>query len=153
MSQFTDSADLLEHRLDQAYQRVLRFAIGLSILAIPAAGILAGWRNSLGLAMGSGIGILNLVWLHQGAELLIRRMIAAAGNAASAGEGPSKLRVMLFFPLRYFAVIMAVYAILKGYPGVLVSFIVGLALPVVALMGEGVYEAAVLQRESRVSGK
>ncbi len=152
MSQFPDSDDLLEQRLDQAYQRVLRFAIGLSILAIPAAGILAGWRNSLGLAMGSGIGILNLVWLHQGAELLIRRMIAA-GNAVSADEGPSKLRVMLFFPLRYFAVIMAVYAILKGYPGVLVSFIVGLALPVVALMGEGVYEAAVLQRETRVSGK
>jgi hypothetical protein len=151
MSLSLNSEARLEQRLDQAYQRVLKFSIGLSLMAIPAAAIVAGWRSSLGLVMGATIAIFNIVWLHQGAELLVRRMLAA-GNEAGA-EGPSKLRVMLFFPLRYLVVIAAVYAILRGYPGVLVSFIVGLALPVVALMGEGVYEAAVLQRETRVSGE
>jgi hypothetical protein len=142
----------LEQRLDQAYQRVLKVAIALSLLGIPISGVLAGWRNSFGLGLGAGIALLNIVWLHQGAELLVRRMVAA-GSAGPAAEGPSKMRMMLFFPLRYLSVIAAVYAILKGYPGVLVSFIVGLALPVAAMMGEGVYEAIVLQGDTRVSGE
>ena len=141
-------SQILEERLDGAYQRVLRLAIGLSTLAVVAAIFAAGWKSSLGVMLGASIGILNFVWLHQGAELLVRRMIAAGENA---GSSPSKLRVWLFFPLRYMVVIAAVYAILKGYPGVLVSFIVGLAVPVFALMGEGVYEAAVLQRETNIS--
>ncbi len=152
MSELTAPDTSLEQRLDQAYQRVLKFAIALSLLGIPIAGVLSGWRNSFGLGAGAGIAILNIVWLHQGAELLVRRMVAA-GSAGSAAEGPSKMRVMLFFPLRYLSVIAAVYAILKGYPGVLVSFIVGLALPVAALMGEGVYEAVVLQSDTRASGE
>jgi hypothetical protein len=150
MSEPTAPDTLLEQRLDQAYQRVLKFATALSLLGIPIIGVLAGWRSSFGLGAGAGIAILNVVWLHQGAELLVRRMVAA-GSAGSAAQGPSRLRMMLFFPLRYLSVIAAVYAILKGYPGVLVSFIVGLALPVAALMGEGVYEAIVLQGDSRVS--
>jgi hypothetical protein len=152
MSNLTVPDTSLEQRLDQAYQRVLKFMITLSLLGIPITGVLAGWRSSFGLGLGAGIAILNIVWLHQGAELLVRRMVAA-GSASSAAERPSKLRMMLFFPLRYLSVIAAVYAILKGYPGVLVSFIVGLTLPVAALMGEGVYEAVVLQRDTRVSGE
>ena len=153
MSDLTDPRTSLEQRLDRAYQRVLKFATGLSLLGIPISGVLAGWRSSLGLGMGASIAILNIVWLHQGAELVVERMIAAAGSAGPSAEGPSKMRVMLFFPLRYLAVIAAVYAILKGYPGVLVSFIAGLALPVIALMGEGVYEAVVLQKDTRVPGE
>jgi len=136
-------SQVLEQRLDQAYQRVLRSAIGLSFLAVVIAAFITGWRGSIGVSVGSAIAILNFVWLHQGAKLLVQRMMAAGAEASSS---PSKLRVWLFFPLRYLLVIAAVYAILKGYPGVLVSFIVGLALPIFALMGEGVYEAAVLQR-------
>ncbi|HZD94733.1 MAG TPA: ATP synthase subunit I, partial [Candidatus Sulfotelmatobacter sp.] len=127
--------------------RVLKVTVGISSIAILVSGFAGNWHGALGVALGALIGILNLVWLHQGAEILVRRMFSAGHTGDSAAtSGPSKLRVMLFFPLRYFAVIAAVYAILKGYPGVLVSFIVGLALPMMGLMGEGVYEAVVLQR-------
>jgi predicted outer membrane lipoprotein len=145
-------ASKLDQQLDGAYPRALKTTVALSAIALAAAGLAAGWRSSLGVLMGAAIGILNLVWLHQGAEMLVRRMmVAGASNAeggpSAAGSGPSKPRLMLFFPLRYIAVIAAVYAILKGYPGVLVSFLVGLVLPILALMGEGIYEAVAFRQD------
>jgi ATP synthase I subunit len=135
------SASKLEQQLDAAYSRVLWMTLGLGVIGI-AAGLAAGWRSSLGVAAGACLGALNLVWLHRGAEVLVRRMMANDASAAA-----SKLKVMLFFPLRYLVVMAAAYAILKGYPGVLVGFIAGLALPMLAMMGEGIYEAVALQRD------
>src|SRR5262249_6810333 len=102
-----------------------------ALTAIAGAGslLLANWRGSLALIFGAAVGIVNLVWLHRGADMMVQRML---GQGKS---GPSKLRLALFFPLRYVLVIAAVYAILKGYPGVLVSFIVGLSMPVMAMIG------------------
>jgi hypothetical protein len=135
------STSKLEQQLDAAYSRVLWMTLGLGLIGVAAA-LAAGWRSSVGVAAGAGLGTLNLVWLHRGAEMLVQRMMA--GDASTAA---SKLRVMLFFPLRYLVVIAVAYAILKGYPGVLVGFIVGLALPMLAMMGEGIYEAVALQRD------
>jgi hypothetical protein len=42
--------------------------------------------------------------------------------------------------------IAVAYVILKSYPALLVGFIVGLILPIIASMGEGVYEALVISR-------
>lgn len=146
-------ASRIERQLDGAYRRALKVTAALGVIALIVSAVAAGWRSSLGVLLGAAVGTLNLVWLHQGAELLVRRMMSAGGQAAaesgpaSAESGPSKLRVMLFFPLRYLVVITAVYAILKGYPGVLVSFIVGLLLPMLALMGEGIYEAVAFQQD------
>lgn len=135
------SASKLERQLDAAYSRVLWMTLGLGLIGIVAA-LAAGWRSSVGVAVGACLGTLNLVWLHRGAEMLVQRMMAGDASAAA-----SKLRVMLFFPLRYLVVIAAAYAILKGYPGGLVGFLVGLALPMLAMMGEGIYEAVALQRD------
>jgi hypothetical protein len=150
-------ASQLDQQLDGAYQRALKTTAALSAIALVVAGLAVSWRSSLGVLMGAAIGTLNLAWLHQGAEMLVRRMMAAAesntkaaaaGSGPSAAEGgPSKLRVMLFFPLRYLVMIAAIYAILKGYPGVLVSFLVGLVLPILALMGEGIYEAIAFRQD------
>ena len=129
--------------LDDAYPRIVKLAVALAVIGVAVSIPLQDWRGTLVLVVGATIGILNLVWLHQGANLMISRMLAAG-----AGR-PSKLRVALFFPLRYILVIGAVYAILKSYPGVLVSFIVGLGLPVMALIGESIYEAVVLSRTDR----
>ena len=129
--------------LGRAYPRIVKLSLVLAAISSAVALVLAGWRGSLALVFGAAIGVLNLVWLHRGADLMVQRMLGAKGNV------PSKLRMMLFFPLRYILVIAAVYAILKGYPGVLVSFIVGLGLPVMALIGESIYEAVVLSRTDR----
>jgi flagellar biosynthesis protein FliQ len=42
--------------------------------------------------------------------------------------------------------IAVAYVILKSYPGLLIGFIVGLILPILAAVGEGIYEALVISR-------
>jgi len=133
----------MDRFLGRAYPRIVRLALVLTAIAGAVALLLANWRGSVALVFGAVVGILNLVWLHRGAHLMVERMLGAGTS------GPSKLRMALFFPLRYLLVIAAVYAILKGYPGVLVSFIVGLGLPVMAMIGESIYEAVVLSKTGR----
>ena len=133
-----------EERLSGAYQRILRVAIGLSVIAVVIATLLAGWRSGLGLAIGSSLAYLNFVWLHHGTERLVQRMLVP-------GKTPSRFRFAFPFPLRYVLVIAVVYVILKSYPGLLVGFLVGLILPIVASMGEGVYEAVVISKIDRAS--
>ena len=133
----------MEGFLGRAYPRIVKLAVALTAISGAAALLLTNWHGSLALVFGAAVGILNLVWLHRGANLMIERMLGAGKS------GPSKLRMLLFFPLRYILVIAAVYAILKGYPGVLVSFIVGLGLPVMAMIGESIHEAVVLTKRDR----
>jgi len=131
----------MEERLSGAYARILRFAIALSVGSTVIATVLAGWRSGLGLAIGALIAYVNFVALHHGTERLVQRML---GDTNSGGR--SKLRLAFPFPLRYLLVITAVYVILKSYPRLLVGFIVGLVLPVLASMGEGIYEAVVISK-------
>ena len=137
------SSPQMDSFLGRAYPRIVRLALVFTAMAGAVSLLLANWRGSLALIFGAVVGILNLVWLHRGADLMVERMLGAGKS------GPSKLRMLLFFPLRYILVIAAVYAILKGYPGVLVSFIVGLGLPVMAMIGESIYEAVVLTKRDR----
>jgi hypothetical protein len=129
-------ASSMEEFLSGAYRRILWMAFGLSVAGAVAATVLADWRSGLGLAIGASVACLNFAWLHHGAELMIQRMVEPAKQA------PSKLRLTLAFTGRYAFVLAAAYVILRGYPQVRVAFIVGLACPVIAAMGEGLYEAA-----------
>jgi hypothetical protein len=133
----------MDRFLGGAYTRIVKLAVALTAIAGIIPLLLANWRGSLALIFGGVVGMVNLVWLHRGADLMVQRMLGAGKS------GPSKLRMALFFPLRYILVIAAVYAILKGYPGVLVSFIVGLGMPVMAMIGESIYEAVVLGKTGR----
>lgn len=126
----------MEEFLSGAYRRILWMACGLSVTGAVAATVLAGWRSGLGLAVGALVACLNFVWLHHGAELMIERMVEPAKQA------PSKLGLLLAFTARYAFVLVAAYVILGGYPQARVAFIGGLACPVIAAMGEGLYEAA-----------
>jgi hypothetical protein len=121
--------------LGGAYVRILRITMVLSAAAIIAATVWFHWRAGLGVAIGSALAYLKFVWLQHGAQLMVERVLTPARNR------PSKLRLMLAFVLRYIFVITIAYVILKGYPRMLVGFIVGLALPILGAMCEGVYEA------------
>ena len=131
-----DSTSSMEEFLSGAYRRILWTAFGLSVAGTVAAIAIAGWRSGLGLAIGALVACLNFVWLHHGAELMIQRMVEPTRVS------PSKLPLLLAFTGRYAFVLVAAYVILKSYPQVRVAFIVGLACPVIAAMGEGLYEAA-----------
>ncbi len=129
-----------EERLSGAYRRILRVVIVLSVVATLAASLMAGWRAGLGLAAGALVACLNFVWLHHGTERLVQRMLSPSKN------GPSRFRLAVAFIGRYLLVLAATYVIFRGYPQLLISFIVGLVLPVIAAMGEGVYEAVVFRK-------
>jgi ATP synthase I subunit len=130
----------MEQRLSGAYRRILRVAIALSLAGSMAAMLLFSWQSGLGLAVGALLAFVNFVWLHHSTEKLVARMMAAGQSP------PRKVRFAFPFPLRYALMIAVAYVILKSYPGLLIGFIVGLILPILAAMGEGIYEAVVIGR-------
>jgi hypothetical protein len=136
----------MEARLSAAYRRILRVAIALSVAGTLTAALLFNWRSGLGLAIGSLLAYINFVWLHHGTERLVERIIASNQTATADKSKPRKVRFAFPFPLRYGLLIAVAYVILKSYPGLLIGFIVGLILPILAAMGEGIYEAVVISK-------
>lgn len=142
----------MEARLSGAYGRILRIAVALSVAGTLAAALLFTWQSGLGLAIGSLLAYINFVWLHRGTERLVERIIASNQTIAAAGESkPRKVRFAFPFPLRYALLIAVAYVILKSYPRLLIGFIVGLILPILAAMGEGIYEALVISKIDQAS--
>jgi hypothetical protein len=119
--------------LSSAYHRILRTSIALGAVAV-CAGAIISRSVGLGVAAGALIACLSFVWLHQGTNMLVRHMLPS-------DEKPSKFWILLSFPARYFVVIAVSYVILNGYPGMRVGFIVGLVIPVLAMMCEAAFEA------------
>ena len=136
----------MEERLSGAYRRILRVAIVLSVVGSLAAALLFNWQSGLGLAVGSLLAFINFVWLHRGTERLVERIVASNKATAAGQSTPRRVRFAFPFPLRYALMIAVAYVILKSYPGLLVGFLVGLILPIIASMGEGIYEALVVSR-------
>ena len=141
----------MEERLSGAYRRILRVAIALSVAGTLAAALLFTWQSGLGLAIGSLLAYINFVWLHRGTERLVERIIASNRTTAVGETKPRKARFAFPFPLRYALLIAVAYVILKSYPRLLIGFIVGLILPILAAMGEGLYEALVISRIDQAS--
>ncbi len=133
------NAESRESRLSGAYRRILRIAIVLSVATALAAAIFVNWQAGMGVAIGSLIAYLNFVWLHRGTERLVERMLATENKA-------TKTRFVFPSLWRYLLIMAALYVIFKGYPRMLVGFIVGLALPVLASMAEGIYEAIAISK-------
>src|SRR5260370_2739370 len=138
-------SESMEGFLCGAYRRILRITALLTLAATLAATAFFGWHAGVGVALGSLLAAFNFVWLHHGTELMVRRMVDPNPGEAA----PSKLRLMLAFVGRYVFVISGAYVILKSYPRTLEGFILGLALPILAAMSEGIYEAVVTNRNDQ----
>jgi hypothetical protein len=141
----------MEQRLSGAYGRILRVAIALSVAGTLLAALVYTWQSGLGLAIGSLLAYINFVWLHRGTERLVERIIASNTTTAAGESKPRKVRFKFSFPLRYALLIAVAYVILKSYPRLLIGFIVGLILPILAAMGEGIYEAVVISKIDQAS--
>ena len=103
------------------------------------------------MAIGALLAYVNFVWLHHGTERLVERIIAANTKTAEGKAKPRNVRFAFPFPLRYALLIAVAYVILKSYPRLLIGFIVGLILPILAAMGEGIYEAVVISKIDQAS--
>jgi ATP synthase I subunit len=142
---------VMEQRLSGAYGRILRVALALSISGTLVAALMFTWQSGLGLAIGSLLADINFVWLHRGTERFIERIIASQKTTTDGESKPRKVRFKFPFPLRYALLIAVAYVILKSYPRLLIGFIVGLILPILAAMGEGIYEAVVIGKIDQAS--
>ena len=142
---------VMEQRLSSAYSRILRLAIALSVVGTLSAALFFSWQSGLGLAIGSLLAYINFVWLHRGTESLVERIVASNQTAVAGKSKRRKISFAFPFPLRYGLLIAVTYVILKSYPRLLIGFIVGLILPILAAMGEGIYEAVVISKIDQAS--
>jgi ATP synthase I chain len=129
--------------LSGAYDRIRRATPALSVAAAMVTTARFGWHSGLGLILGASVAYINFVWLHRGSELMIDRMIAPADSRAAK---PGMARA---FILRYLFVLASVYVILKSFPGIVLFFSIGLFMPILAAMCEGVFEAIAGSRKHK----
>ena len=123
-----------------AYARILRFMLALGIVVTIAALVRFGLAVAAGFVVGCAIAFVNFHWLKRVVRALADRTIAA-------GERPSSKGVVLRFLLRYFLIALGAYAIFKISRNGLYGLLVGLFLPVGAILMEAGYELyAVLRR-------
>lgn len=120
--------------LSAAYGRILRITVVLGLCAFALVTAYRGWSSGMGLAAGAVLAYVNFVWLHHAAGLTVQRMLAGTAQ-------PSQQRLVFSFVGRYLFVLGAAYVILRGYPQARIAFMLGLALPILAAMCEGIYEA------------
>lgn len=139
-----DSETSTDSFYEAAYPRILRATVVLGLIGTAAATGFVGWRAGAGVALGSLAGYINFRWLHRGSELMVERML----KQSSRGSG---LKLWLAFVVRYALVIACIYAIFRGSTLLFYGFLVALGFPIVAAIGEGIYEAFVPAPSDQIS--
>ncbi|MGC2322596.1 MAG: ATP synthase subunit I [Terriglobales bacterium] len=116
-----------------AYARIVRFMLGLGIVATVVVLARFGMIVAAGFVVGCAIAFVNFHWLK-------RVVSALADRASSTGERQSSKGVVLRFLLRYFLIALGAYAIFKISRDGLYGLLAGLFLPVGAILMEAAYE-------------
>ena len=128
----------IEAFLDGAYRRI-QIAIGLFTVAVMAPLVwLSGWRMGVGFVLGSVIAFFNFLWLKQSMIGLTNRY--ADTDAEVPPAPPQTASLVLRFLLRYAAIALAAYVIIRGSPGSSFGIMLGLLMFVPALLCEVLYE-------------
>jgi small-conductance mechanosensitive channel len=117
-------------------RRIEYLTIAIGAAAAIAAAIIWGWRTAAGVASGAALSWINYRWLKQGVATLARLSTAQAGTE-KARVPPS---VYLKFFGRYALLIVAAYAILRGFKlsaaSLLAGFFAVIAAVLVELIGQ-----------------
>jgi hypothetical protein len=116
-----------------AYARIIRFMLGLGMVATIAVLARFGIIVAAGFLAGCAIAFVNFHWLK-------RVVSALADRATASGERQSSKGVVLRFLLRYFLIALGAYAIFTISRDSLYGLLAGLFLPVGAILMEAVYE-------------
>src|SRR5215469_6669808 len=116
--------------LDRALARIHRLIASLGSAGIIAAWIYGGWRWSVGFMLGAGASWLNFRWLKQLANSL--------GQAA--GGKPARARMAVLLGLRYLLLGAGGYAIVNFTALSLAAGLIGLFVPVAAVILEILFE-------------
>jgi hypothetical protein len=116
-----------------AYERIVRFMLGLGVVATIAVSLRFGAVVGAGFLLGCAIAFVNFHWLK-------RVVSALADRATATGERQSSKGLVLRFLLRYFLIALAAYAIFRISRDSLYGLLAGLFLPVGAILIEAAYE-------------
>lgn len=125
---------------DRAYSRILRFMLALAVVCAAALWLGYGAQLALGFLVGSAIALVNFYWLK-------RVVSALADRVTQSGRPQSSKGIVARFLLRYFLIALGAYVIFKISLHSVYGLLIGLFLPVGAILCEAVYEAyAALRR-------
>ncbi|HEY6766299.1 MAG TPA: ATP synthase subunit I [Candidatus Sulfotelmatobacter sp.] len=129
----TNEINISEKFYSGALTRIRRF---MAVL-IPLFALTAWWkfgsRTALGLALGCLIAYVNFHWLKRVITAFVDR--ASGTSLKQSGEG-----IVWRFVFRYVLMALGAYAILTVSPASLNGLLVGLFLPVAAILCEAAYE-------------
>ncbi|MGO4885619.1 MAG: ATP synthase subunit I [Bryobacteraceae bacterium] len=114
---------------DAALVRIARATIALALAGCLACLVLRGWRWALAFLLGAAASYLNFRW--------IKRLVDALGAALTARPSP---KFAIFIGLRYLLLGVGAYAIVNFTPLSLPAALIGLFVPVAAVVGDIVYE-------------
>ncbi len=115
-----------------AERRIEYFTLAIGAAAAIAAGIFWSAKAGAGIAAGAVLSWINYRWMKQGIGALARLSTAQAG--AEKPRVPTS--VYMKFLGRYALLIVAAYAILRGFSLPAASFIAGLFAVVAAVLVE-----------------
>jgi hypothetical protein len=135
-----DPSSPAEQFYGRAIERVLRFTLVFAAIGAVLSFAAYGWRSGIGFLIGGAFGYWNFRSLS--------RAVNALGERIVVGLSQEKGTTIVFrFISRILLVGLAGYAIFVSSPGSLKGFLVGLCMPVPALMWEAGYEGfAALRR-------
>jgi hypothetical protein len=119
---------------EKALPRIFRILLIISLLSLVPAWSRYGWVGAVGFAAGALVSGLNFRALQRSVEALADRIV----NLHSQEKGR---RIVFRFLLRYALVATVAYAIFNSSALAFRGFLVGLCLPVAAMMIEAALEA------------
>lgn len=119
--------------------RIVRGSWIFGLLLLPVAWWRFGAASAAGFALGAALACLNFYWLARAVEGLAGRIV----NDQSSETGRS---IVARFLLRYLLIGLGAYVIFTGWSQATHGFLVGLCVPVAAMLGEAFYELYVALR-------
>ena len=126
-----------------AERRIFRWLLALAVVVAVVAFAMQRWPFAWGFLAGAAVGAVNFRWLKASVSGMVDRMTARA----EAGQAPAKSAgIVSKFLLRYGLIAVVAYVILNSSAFSIYGFLVGLVLPIGAVMCEAGYEAYVALR-------
>jgi hypothetical protein len=119
-----------------AYSRMWRIMAFVAVSASVGALARFGWRTAAGLALGCAVAGLNFFWMKHAITAFAGRMVEPTDSKPIRGSATK-------FAMRYALVGAVAYVIFKSSVVSLSGVLVGLFLPVAAILAEAVYETYV----------
>ncbi len=114
----------------RAIARVYCWIIVLAAVAAAGALVWRGWQAGLAFACGAAGSYFSFKWLHE------------VVDALGPGARPARKRVLLLAGLRYALMGLGAYVIVKVFGMNGLAAVLGLLVPVAAVIAEIIYELA-----------